>query len=111
MRVLQKPHRGWWDQKSGPGCCQIGVFRALSRCCRRNGGSMRRALKFAITSGLVVTLPFSAPVGAIELAPQVSAESLLGADVTGDSWTVAPLVRSDGAAWVFTVKTSYGDFQ
>jgi hypothetical protein len=72
---------------------------------------MRRALKFAITSGLLVTLPFSAPAGAIELAPQVSAESLLGADVTGDSWTVAPLVRSDGAAWVFTVKTSYGDFQ
>jgi hypothetical protein len=71
---------------------------------------MHRTSKFAIASGFVVALLASAPGGATEQPPQASAESLLGADVQGENWTVAPVVPSDGYLWIFAVKTPYGDF-
>ncbi len=48
---------------------------------------------------------------AVETAPDVTAQSLLGADVKGENWEVAPAVRSDGFLRLFSVKTPYGDFQ
>jgi len=71
---------------------------------------MHRVIKFAIASGFAVTLFASSPVGATEQSPQANAESLLGADVQGENWTVAPVVPSDGYVWIFAIKTPYGDF-
>jgi hypothetical protein len=48
---------------------------------------------------------------AAEAAPTASAQSLLGADVSGENWTVASEVQSDGFLRVFDVSSSYGDFQ
>jgi hypothetical protein len=67
--------------------------------------------KFAILPVLVLTLLTAAPAHAVEQVPEVSAESLLGPNITGRKWAIAPGVRSDGIIWIFTVKTSYGDFQ
>ena len=72
---------------------------------------MRRVSKLATASAFVMALSIGAAAGATELAPEVSADSLLGADVRGDNWTVAPIVHSDGFVWIFSVHTSYGDFQ
>ena len=60
---------------------------------------------------LAATLVAGTPVNATEQPPQASAESLLGTDVQGENWTVAPIVHSDGYLWIFAVKTPYGDFQ
>lgn len=53
----------------------------------------------------------ASPAAMVETAPDVTAASLLGADVKGDNWEVAPAVRSDGFLRLFSVKTPYGDFQ
>ena len=70
---------------------------------------MRR--KFTLVPLLVLTLLASGPALAIEQVPNVTAEFLLGPNITGRKWAVAPTVRSDGIIWIFTVKSSYGDFQ
>ena len=72
---------------------------------------MNRVVEIAMASGLLAVFLVSTPASAIELAPDANATSLLGADVQGDNWTVAPLVHSDGFVWIFSVKTPYGDFQ
>lgn len=72
---------------------------------------MRRNSRFAIASACLFTLLTCVPAVAIEQVPEVSAESLLGPDIKGQKWAVAPAVRNDGIIWIFTVKTSYGDFQ
>ena len=72
---------------------------------------MRRVSKLATASVFVMALSIGAALGASELPPEVSADSLLGADVRGDNWTVAPIVHSDGFVWIFNLHTSYGDFQ
>ena len=71
---------------------------------------MHRAAKLAIVSGFALALLTSTGVGATEQPPQTNAESLLGADVQGENWTVAPVVPSDGYVWIFAVKTPYGEF-
>ncbi len=48
---------------------------------------------------------------AAEATPAASAESLLGGDASGENWTVAPEVQSDGFLRVFDVSSPYGDFQ
>ena len=57
--------------------------------------------------------PVKAPakMAATETAPDVTAASLLGADVKGENWEVASAVHSDGFLRIFSVKTPYGDFQ
>ena len=72
---------------------------------------MRHKSDFVILSALLLTLLVAAPAAAIETVPEISAQSLLGPDLTGRKWAVAPTVRSDGIIWIFTVKSSYGDFQ
>jgi len=51
------------------------------------------------------------PARLTEKAPDVTAASLLGADVKGENWEVASAVHSDGFLRIFSVKTPYGDFQ
>jgi len=46
-----------------------------------------------------------------EAPSEVSAQSLLGDEVTGENWTVQPAVGSDGYYRVFNFTTPYGDFQ
>lgn len=72
---------------------------------------MHRATKFAAASAFAVAVLANASAHAVEPAPESNALSLLGADVQGDNWTVAPIVHSDGFVWIFAVKTPYGDFQ
>jgi hypothetical protein len=57
--------------------------------------------------------PVKAPpkMAATETAPDVTAASLLGDEVKGENWEVASAVHSDGFLRIFSVKTSYGDFQ
>ena len=59
----------------------------------------------------LVVLTARAAAGAVETAVDTSANSLLGADVKGNNWTVDPTVHSDGFLRLFDVKTPYGDFQ
>ena len=51
------------------------------------------------------------PANAVETARESSANSILGPDVAGENWTVAPTVHSDGYLLLFDVKTPSGDFQ
>nr|TFG52449.1 MAG: hypothetical protein E4H34_04995 [Hyphomicrobiales bacterium] len=51
------------------------------------------------------------PVYAQEAPPVASAEMLLGADIKGENWTVAPDVQSDGFLRLFNVTTPYDEFQ
>jgi len=65
-----------------------------------------------ILLSLVATLAaFTMPVQAAEPAPETEAKAVLGANVKGDNWTVAPTVRSDGFVRLFAVESPYGDFQ
>jgi len=48
---------------------------------------------------------------ATEAPIQGNAATLLGADVKGENWTVAPLVESDGFIRLYTIETPYGNFQ
>lgn len=54
---------------------------------------------------------FTMQVQAGEPAPEMEAKAVLGANVKGDNWTVAPTVRSDGFVRLFAVELPYGDFQ
>jgi hypothetical protein len=53
----------------------------------------------------------SATAQATESPIQGNAQALLGADVKGENWTVAPLVESDGFIRLYTIETPYGTFQ
>lgn len=72
---------------------------------------MRQKSRFAILPALLLAFLGAAPAHALELGAEASAESLLGPNITGRKWAVQPIVRNDGIIWIFTVKTSYGDFQ
>ena len=72
---------------------------------------MRHTSHFAILPALLLALLGSVPAYALEPGADASAESLLGPNITGRKWAVAPAVRNDGIIWIFTVKSSYGDFQ
>lgn len=50
------------------------------------------------------------PVWAAEPAPELAASALLGADVKGANWDVAPAVKGDGLLREFAVTSPYGDF-
>ena len=66
-----------------------------------------RSLWIAIAA-LIVAAPLSQ---AAEPPPETTATSVLGAEVKGANWTVAPTVRSDGFVRLYAVETPYGDFQ
>ncbi len=72
---------------------------------------MYRVSAFAMTAVLAAAVLAGAPARATEAAPEASAAALLGADVKGDNWTVAPVVRSDGFLRLYDVQTPYGKFQ
>ena len=80
-------------------------------CCRRIRIKMRQKSRFTILPALLLALLGAAPVSALEPGAEASAESLLGPNITGRKWSVAPIVRNDGIIWIFTVKSAYGDFQ
>lgn len=48
---------------------------------------------------------------AAEPSPEMTAASILGTDVKGANWTVAPTVRGDGFVRLYAVETPYGEFQ
>jgi hypothetical protein len=60
---------------------------------------------------LAAIASLSAPAFAAEKAPEAEAKTLLAANAKGDTWTVAPAVRSDGFVRLFEVETPYGKFQ
>ncbi len=59
----------------------------------------------------IITCVVAGPAQAAEAPPEASAASLLDENVSGENWTVAEEVRSDGFLRVFDVTTPYGDFQ
>jgi len=75
---------------------------------RRFAGTLAAAIILA-AAAFAVAKP--AKPATPEKAPEVSAASLLGAEVKGDNWTVAPAVKSDGFVRIFALTTPYGDFQ
>ena len=66
----------------------------------------RAALTIAAIASLGASIAFAA-----EPPPETDAKTVLGANAKGDTWTVAPTVRSDGFVRLFAVETPYGDFQ
>lgn len=66
-----------------------------------------RSLSIAIAA-ILIAAPFSQ---AAEPPPETTAKSVLGAEVKGENWTVAPTVRSDGFVRLYAVETPYGEFQ
>ncbi len=73
---------------------------------------MYRVISVAVALAFAAAAFAAAPArAAVQPYPQASVASLLGPDVKGDNWTVAPVVKSDGFLWIFSVKTPYGDFQ
>ena len=72
---------------------------------------MLQKSRFIMLPAILLSLLSSPPAHALEPGAQASAVSLLGPNITGRKWAVVPLVQNDGIIWIFTVKTSYGDFQ
>lgn len=58
-----------------------------------------------------VLVAFATPAFAAEPPPETDANTVLDTNAKGDTWTVAPAVRSDGFVRLFAVQTPYGDFQ
>jgi hypothetical protein len=51
------------------------------------------------------------PALATEPPIEKDAKVLLGDNVKGENWTIAPVVHSDGFVRIYTLNTPYGDFQ
>ena len=62
-------------------------------------------------AALLLAALASAPAFATEAAPELAASALLGADVKGANWDVAPVVKGDGFLRLFAVASPYGEFQ
>ena len=60
---------------------------------------------------VVVLAVAATALPAVETPPELTASSVLGQDVKGPNWTVAPSVRSDGFVRLYAVETPYGKFQ
>ena len=59
----------------------------------------------------LAALLIATPAIAAEKPPEATAKAILGDDVKGKNWTVAPTVHSDGFVDLFAVESPYGDFQ
>lgn len=64
-----------------------------------------------LLSTLAVFAVAAVAIPAAEPPPEMQASQLLGANIKGPNWTVAPTVRSDGFVRLYGVETTYGKFQ
>ena len=64
-----------------------------------------------LLSALAVFAVAAVPLPAVEPPPVMPSAPLLGANMKGPNWTVAPTVRSDGFVRLYALDTTYGKFQ